>query len=129
MQSMRSLKTWLAAGGVLIIFGAGLITGQSTKKPSTLVHVVTIKWKEDATADQKKAVLEGVEKMAGQISGIRHVWTNAIKVQGEGYTSAFAIEFDNKAALDAYAKNPAHEQWNKTYLPLRGQSTTHDITN
>jgi len=34
-----------------------------------------------------------------------------------------------KAALKAYADSPAQKEWYKTYLPIREESTTFDITN
>jgi hypothetical protein len=90
---------------------------------------VTIRWKADANADQKKAALEAVDKMAGKVPGITNVWTKGIKVQGEGYSDAFVIEFRDKSAFDAYADNPAHKEFESAYLPVRDRSTTHDITN
>jgi hypothetical protein len=114
----------------LALFSAGVLIGQNKfNKPNSIVHVVTIRWKADATADQKKAALDAVDKMAGKVPGITNVWTKGIKVQGEGYSDAFVIEFRDKAAFDAYAENPAHKEFESVYLPVRDRSTSHDITN
>src|SRR5579884_1319661 len=124
------MKTILACAGVIVLFAAGLVVGANKfNQPKTLIHVVTIQWTDGTTDAQKKAVYDGVRKMAGEVPGIRNIWTTPVKVQGQGYGGAFAIEFDSKEALDAYAKNPAHGEWMKVYSPVHKESTTHDITN
>jgi hypothetical protein len=108
--------------------------------PKSIVHVVTILWKEDSTPAQREAAIEGVRKMAGAIPGIRNVWLKPLKVQGTGpaskdgkpgrpYDTAFVIEFADQAAADRYVDHPAHVEWNKIYLPIREVSTSHQITN
>ncbi|HEY3739833.1 MAG TPA: Dabb family protein [Bryobacteraceae bacterium] len=124
----RNLILSVCAAGALFLAGT-LVGANRFTKPSTILHVVTIKWKAEATDAQKTEVLKGVEKMAGEIPGVKSVWTKGIKVQGQGYTSAFVMEFENAAAFAAYADNPAHQEWNKMYQAVHEQSTTHDITN
>jgi hypothetical protein len=124
----RNLILSICAG--VMLFGAGALIGANRfSKPSTVLHVVTLRFKAEVTAGQKAAALKGVETMAGEIPGVKNVWTNGIKVQGEGYNAAFVMEFESKKAFDAYADNPAHKAWEKGYLEIRDQSTTHDITN
>ena len=130
MSIKRISKTYFAVAGALIVFTAGALLGANQfGKPKSLIHVVTVQWKTDTTDAQKKAVLEGIEKMAGEIPGIKNVWLNSIKVQPREYTSAFVMEFESKAALDAYAKHPAHADWMKLYAPVHEESRTSDITN
>jgi hypothetical protein len=52
----------------------------------------------------------------------------AIKVQGTA-THAIVMEFADEAALKAYSGSDAQKEWYKVYLPIRGKSTTFDITN
>ena len=126
----RGKKAILTVAGAIGLFAAGVLFGANKfNQPKTLVHVVTIQWNDGTTDAQKQAVYDGVRKMAAEIPGIRNIWTKPIKVQGQGYTGAFAIEFDSKEALDAYAKTPAHAEWMKVYSPVHKESTTHDITN
>jgi hypothetical protein len=123
-------KTALIAGAAALIFGSGLMVGANKfGKPKSILHVVTISWKDGTTAAQKKAALSGVETMAGEIPGVKNVWTKGIKVQGEGFSDAFVMEFQDQKSFDAYADAPSHKEWEKIYLPIRGRSTTHDITN
>jgi hypothetical protein len=65
-----------------------------------------------------------MDKVAGKIPGITNVWTKEIKVQGEGFSDPFVVEFRDKAAFDAYADNPAHKEFESVYLPARDRSTT-----
>jgi hypothetical protein len=39
------------------------------------------------------------------------------------------MEFESKAAFDAYTTSEAHKAWEKTYLPIREESHTQDVTN
>ena len=128
--------TFLLALG--LVSGA-LFAANKFGAPKSIVHVVTILWKEDSTPQQQQAALEGVKKMAGEIPGIKNVWIKSTKVQGRGpgkdgkpgrpYDTAFVIEFADQAAADRYVDHPAHVEWNKTYLPIREESTSHQITN
>lgn len=132
-----------AAAAVLVALGAAAgIAAQRYGKPKTVVHVVTLAYVEGTTDEQKKAVLDGVEKMASEIPGIRNVWLKPAKVQGYQYeklatgkdkyhrmTDAFVMEFESAAAMETYANHPAHKAWEKLYVPLRARSATSDITN
>ena len=65
------MKTKLfAALGVAIVFCSGLMIGAGVNKfatPSTILHVITIKWKAAATPEQRKAAIDGIKTMAGQV--------------------------------------------------------------
>jgi hypothetical protein len=120
----------LGSIGALALFGAGIVAGANKfGEPKSIVHVVTVRWKADATEAQRQAAIDGVRKMAAEIPGVRNVWTKTMKVQGEGFHNAFVMEFANEAAFKAYDDHKAHREWEKIYLPIRDRSTTHDITN
>ena len=106
----------------------------SAAPPTTLIHFITVKWKDDATDAQKQAALDGAQKLVGQVPGLLRVWTKTTKLQtqttdGKAYDSIIAMEFTNQAALDAYAKHKAHDEWYKVYTPIRAESRTHDVSN
>jgi len=71
--------------------------------------------------------------MAKKFPGITRVWLNSIKVQGDigdkPVESVFVMEFKDAAAFKEYDNHPAHREWEKLYLPVRGESRTSDITN
>ncbi len=120
----------LGAIAATVLFSAGVLIGANKfGKPKSVLHVVTVRWKADAPEDQRQAAVNGVEKMAAAIPGIKNVWLKTLKVQGENYNNAFVMEFESEAAFKAYVDNPAHKDWEKGYLAVRDSSTTHDITN
>jgi cell division protein FtsX len=144
------LKTAVVAGLALLATGAAAgYAANKFGKPKSVIHVVTLYYKDGATDEQKKAVLAAVEKMAAELPGVKNVWLKSTKVQGvymekltenrerasevsykaHPFTDAFVIEFEDQSALERYADHPAHKAFEEAYLPIRGRSSTHDITN
>ncbi len=106
-----------------------LVAQNRAGTPKTIIHVSVIQWKEGVSAAEKQKVLDGVKDMAAKIPGIKNVWTKAIRVQPQGYHDAFVIEFENQAALDRYAKDPAHDAWTEAFTKIREASVSPQITN
>ena len=130
----RSLRQILLGCILLAVFITGLVIGQNKYgQPKSVLNVITLKWKADATPEQRQQALEGVKTMATQIPGIKNVWLKTLKVQGPSaqmqFDSAFVMEFADEAAFKAYTDHPAHKRWEEIYIPLRDSSRTHDITN
>jgi hypothetical protein len=124
---MKKIALVLAA---LAVFAAGALVGANAfKEPSTVLHVAVVKWKAESTPEQQQAAIDGIRRMAADVPGIRNVWLKKIKTQPPDYTAVFAIEFESKAAFDAYTNSPAHRAWEKIYLPIREESRTQDLTN
>ena len=124
------VRALAVAAGALAVFGAGVLAGANTfGTPKSVLHIVTVQWKSTATAEQKTAAIDGVKKMAGEIPGIKNVWLKTLKVQPGGYSNVIVMEFEDQAAFDRYATDPAHKAWEKVYLPVREESRTHDVTN
>ena len=119
-----------ALTAVAVLLAAGLVIGaNSFNAPSTILHVVTVQWKADSTPSQQQAAIDGLRKMAADVPGIRNIWVKKMKVQPAEFSTVFAMEFENKAAFDAYTNHPAHKAWEKIYLPVREESQTQDVTN
>ena len=102
--------------------------------PTSLIHFITLKWKDDATAQQRQAALDAAAKMAGVVPGLQRVWTKKIVLQtqtadGKDYDAIIAMEFTDAAALKAYTTHPARDEWYKIYIPIRLESRTHDVSN
>lgn len=102
--------------------------------PKSVIHVITVAWKDGTTPEQIQAALAGAQALPAAFPGITHVWTRAIKVQNPPGTTlkrthVIVMEFTDEAALKNYADSDAQKAWYKLYLPIRAQSTTHDITN
>ena len=124
---MNKLTTILLTA-VLLAWGANTFSAEVPTAPKSVIHVVTVKWKEGTTPKQIQAALAGVKALPAAYPGITRVWIKSIKVQGDK-THAFVMEFADEAALKAYADSPAQKEWYKVYMPIREESTTFDITN
>jgi antibiotic biosynthesis monooxygenase (ABM) superfamily enzyme len=122
---MKKLITTLVTVGLLAL---ATTTGSAQTSPTSVIHVVTVKFKADAKAAQIKAALDGVLALPAKYKGITRVWVKSIKVQGDK-THAFVMEFTDEAALKAYTDSPAQKEWYQIYLPIRDASTTFDVTN
>src|SRR5262245_15111786 len=116
LMSLSATATWLVAQNK---YGT----------PKTIIHVSVIQWKDGVSDADKKRVLDGVKEMAAKIPGIKNVWTRALRVQPQGYHDAFVIEFENQAAADRYAKDPAHDTWTEEFSKIREASISPQITN
>ncbi len=102
--------------------------------PKSVIHVVTVAFKPDATAAQIQAAVDGVQALPASFKGITRVWTKALKIQNARgaevpKTHVFVMEFASEAALKEYAGSAAQKAWYKAYEPIRLTSTTFDITN
>ena len=129
---MKKIISILLLAGV---FAAGAsVSVAADTAPKSVIHVVTVAFKEGTKPEQIAAMLEGVKKLPADYAGITHVWTNAIKVQNpEGAkvkkTHVIVMEFASEKALKDYTDSPAQKKWYELYLPIRDVSTTYDITN
>ena len=118
------LFTLLAAAAI----APGLWAADAT--PSTVIHVINVKWKTDATPTQIDKVLQVVAAMPSQYRGITHVWTKPIKKQlPEGYSHIIVMEFASEDALTKYVDSPAQKKFYDVYMPIREESRTSDISN
>ena len=123
--TMRKLLMTLAS---VALFTAASATFAADTAPKSVIHVVTVSWKADATPAQIQAALDGVKALPKEYKGITRVWTKTLKAQG-GKANAIVMEFADEAALKSYTDSPAQKKWYETYVPIREQSTTFDITN
>jgi uncharacterized protein (DUF1330 family) len=122
---------------VLIIAGLALGTAPglaAETAPKSVIHIVTIAWKEGTTPEQIKAALDGAQALPAAYPGITRVWTRALKVQNPTgakvpRTHVIVMEFADEKALKDYTDSDAQKAWYKVYMPIRQESTTHDVTN
>ena len=129
---MKKFVSLLLLAGLVSLGVTSTIAAETA--PKSVIHVVTVAWKADATEAQIKAALDGVKAFPAKYKGITRVWTRSIKVQNPTGTTlprthALVMEFADEAALAAYTDSPAQKAWYELYTPIRESSTTHDITN
>jgi hypothetical protein len=123
---MKRLFLVMLAATMLIT--TGIFAADAT--PKTVIHVITVKWKTDATPAQINQVLEVVATMPSQYPGITRVWTKPIKKQiPEGYNHVIVMEFASEDALKQYVDSSAQKKFYELYMPIREESRTSDITN
>ena len=104
------------------LFAGGYVAGQNrVGQPKTIIHVVEIQWNPGVPQMEKDAAISGVKEMAAKIPGIRNVWMKAERLEPRDFSAAFVLEFQNRAAADAYAESPLHAAWEKghTFLSAR----------
>lgn len=100
----------------------------SATAPKSVIHVVTVDFKEGTTPAEIKAAIDGVNKLPAAFPGITRVWTRTIKNQS-GKSHVFVMEFASEKALTDYAGSDAQKEWYKVYEGIRERSATSDITN
>jgi hypothetical protein len=122
---MKKLLTTLMS---VALFTAASAAFAADTAPKSVIHVVTVSWKADATPAQIQAALDGVKALPSEYKGITRVWTKTLKAQG-GKANAIVMEFADEAALKNYTDSAAQKKWYEKYVPIREQSTTFDITN
>ncbi|MFZ0883329.1 MAG: Dabb family protein [Candidatus Acidiferrales bacterium] len=132
MQIHLSTPVKLFGGALfaLALFASGYVAGQNRYgQPKTILHVVELKWNPAATDADKQAALEGIKEMATKIPGIKNIWIKGERMQPRDFNAAYAIEFRDRAAADAYAESPIHAKWELQYVPLREASVSIQVTN
>jgi hypothetical protein len=114
----------------LALFASGYLTGQNKfGQPKTIIHIVILKWNPGVSDSEKQAAMEGVKEMAAKIPGVKNIWIKAERLQPRDFSAAFAIEFQNRTAADAYAESPIHQAWEQKYTLLREASISEQVTN
>jgi hypothetical protein len=132
MRASISRTTAILCGALaaLALFASGYVAGQSKfGQPKTIIHMVILKWNPGVSDADKQGALEGVKDMAAKVPGVKNVWIKAERLQPRDFSAAFAIEFQNRAAADAYAESPVHQAWEKKYTMLRESSISEQVTN
>jgi hypothetical protein len=127
---LRALR--IGGGGLLAaaLFAGGYVSGQNRfGQPKTIIHVVEIKWQPGVSDSDKQRVLNGVKEMAAKVPGIKNIWIKADRLEPRDFNAGYAIEFENRAAADAYAESSIHDAWDRSYVPLRAASVSIQVTN
>jgi antibiotic biosynthesis monooxygenase (ABM) superfamily enzyme len=121
-------KWFFGACAAALMLATGLFAADTT--PKTVIHVISVKWKADATPAQIDKAIKAAEALPSEYPGITRVWTKPIKKQlPEGYSHVIVMEFASEDALKNYADSAAQKKWYEVYMTIREESRTSDITN
>jgi antibiotic biosynthesis monooxygenase (ABM) superfamily enzyme len=85
----------------------------------SIFHVFAFQWKPDTSEAQKDKAAREIAAFQGQIPGLlqTHIGPN-ISPRGKGYTFGGIMLFKDKASLEAYVQNPAHQALLVWLVPL-----------
>lgn len=127
----KTAKFFAAVVCAAALFASGYVAGQNRfGQPKTIIHLVEVKWNPGVTEAQKQEVMNGVKQMAARVPGIENIWLKADRMEPHGeFNWAYAIEFRDRDAADAYAESSVHAAWEQRYVPLRFASISVQVTN
>jgi hypothetical protein len=83
------------------------------------IHTFALKWKAEATEEQKQRATEEILALQGRIPGLleTHVGKND-SPRGNGHRFGGVMLFRDKPAFDSYFTHPLHEQLIAWLMPL-----------
>jgi antibiotic biosynthesis monooxygenase (ABM) superfamily enzyme len=113
---------------VAVVFAVFLSAGAMSAADKALMHCFAFTAIEGATAADWDAFYKATDELPAQIPGLTHVWAgklrrplhagNAVREYGA------CMEFEDEAALAAYADSAAHKSWMEAYGKVRVPGTT-----
>ena len=72
-------------------------------------HVVLLKWKDDATPEQRQAAADGIRGLPDVVPGIRRFAVGLdVGMDPNTYDLVIVADFDDAAGYAAYRDNPDH---------------------
>ncbi len=98
-----------------------LIMTNASASDAPYRHVVLFKFKDDATAEQVKAVEEAFKALPSKIDTIVSLeWGTNVSPEGknDGYTHCFFVTFNDKAGVEVYLPHPAHKDFGALLRPI-----------
>jgi hypothetical protein len=85
---------------------------EKARKERELKHMLFLKFKDDATDEEKKGVEEALAKLPSQCDTIKAFeWgkNNSPEKHDDGFTDCFIFTFDDTKGLKEYASSPDHK--------------------
>lgn len=111
----------------LILLAAVLVsmtltpTARAADEKKMLYHVVSVKFKADATPEQIKAAEQAFAALKTKIPGIASLnWGTNISPEkkDKGFTHCFVLTFASEKDRDAYLPHPEHKAFGKVLGPV-----------
>jgi len=109
----------LAAAAATLLAAANPGEAVAEEKEASVFHVFAFHWKPDVTEAQKERAAKEIAALQGQIPGLLQTYVGPnISPRGKGYTFGGIMQFKDKASLDAYPQQPAHQALLVWLVPL-----------
>lgn len=84
-----------------------------------VIHTFAFRWKPGVASGQKAQAVSSIRGLQGQIPGLLNTWVGTnISPRSQGYELGGVMQFSDRAALDAYAVHPAHQEVLEFLRPL-----------
>ncbi len=127
---------------VILTAALAMLSGTLAAGENKLMHCFVFTPVESATQEQWDAFYKATNALPAQIPGLNRVWFGKLRrplpilmsAPGGAATATAPVrvvrtfgvcmEFNDLDALNAYAKNPAHDEWVKAYSAVRQSPTT-----
>ncbi|NET40690.1 Dabb family protein [Okeania sp. SIO2B3] len=93
-----------------------------------IVHIVLFKWHPDTSAENIASVMSALKGMKGKVPEIIDISCgNNFSELSQGFQNGLVVQFKDKTALDAYAKNAHHQEIIKSLIkPILADKITID---
>jgi hypothetical protein len=118
---MRQLLPIVAIAALFSLTLAVCAADEPAKEGKTLYHVVSLKFKDGATAEQLKPAEDAFAALKDKIPGITSLhWGTNISPEGKnkGFTHCFVLTFTSAKDRDAYLVHPDHKAFGKVLGPV-----------
>jgi hypothetical protein len=118
---MKTL-TLLTAVALSLLLSAQTHAADAAKEgKKTLYHVVSLKFKPEATADQIKAIETAFAELKTKVPGVLTLAGGtdvSPEKKSKGFTHCFVLTFASDKDRDAYAVHPAHKAFGAMLGPI-----------
>lgn len=84
-----------------------------------VIHTFAFRWNPGVTEEQKQRVIEAIRALQEQIPGVEETWVGVnFSPRSQGYELGGVMKFADRAALEAYAGHPVHQELLSWLMPL-----------
>jgi hypothetical protein len=118
---MKTLTLLAIVAFSLVICSHARAAEPAAEGKRTLFHVVSIKFKPEATADQIKEVATAFAALKSKIPGVVTLAGGtdvSPEKRAKGFTLCFVLTFASEKDRDAYAVHPAHKAFGALLGPV-----------
>jgi len=106
---------------LLVVTALSALAADAPVKSKKLLHVVSFKFKPEATKGQIDDVVAAFRELKKKIPGIQELsWGTNVSPEkhDKGFTHGFILSFKSEKDRDAYLVHPDHKAFGKTLGPI-----------